>query len=98
MVGITMDRVAEDAPKIIFIRIVYMKKKTIFLLALACCILFFQTGSFGTEKNARNLQTVFVPESRYKFGPVLEGTEINHDFIVQNKGTSPLNIEKVRTG
>lgn len=75
-----------------------MKKKTIFLFTLACCILFFQTGAFGTEKNTRNLQTVFVPESRYKFDPVLEGTEIKHDFIVQNKGAAPLNIEKVRTG
>jgi hypothetical protein len=75
-----------------------MKQKTIFLFTLACCILFFQTGSFGTEKNTLNVPPVLVPESLYKFGPVLEGTEIKHDFIVQNKGTAPLKIEKVRTG
>ena len=59
-----------------------MKKKTIFLFTLACCILFFQTGAFGTEKNTLNVPPVFVPEARYKFEPVLEGTEITHDFIL----------------
>jgi hypothetical protein len=75
-----------------------MKKKTLFLFFLAFCILFFETASFGTENKTLNLPSVFVPESRFKFGPVLEGTEITHDFIVQNKGTSQLKIEKVRTG
>jgi hypothetical protein len=80
-----------------------MKKKNIFLFALVlfaltCCILFSQTDSFGTENNTLNVPPVLVPESLYKFGPVLEGTEIIHDFIVQNKGTAPLKIEKVRTG
>jgi len=75
-----------------------MKKITIFLFILACCILFSQTGSFGTENNTLDVPPVFVPESRYKFGPVLEGTKITHDFIVQNKGIDPLKIETVRTG
>ena len=75
-----------------------MKEKTLFLFALSCCFVFFQTDSFGTQKNTLNVPSVAVPETRYKFGPVLEGTEITHDFIVQNKGTAPLKIEKVRTG
>ena len=75
-----------------------MKKKTIFLFTLACCILFFRTGSFWTERNTINMPPVFVPETRYEFGPVLEGTDITHDFILKNRGTTPLKIEKVRTG
>ena len=75
-----------------------MKKITFFLFSLACCIIFSQTGSFGTENNTLTTPPVRVPESHYKFSPVLEGTEITHDFIVQNKGTAPLKIEKVRTG
>jgi len=75
-----------------------MKQKTLFVLVLACCILFFQTDSFGNEINTLNVQPVIVSESLYKFDPVLEGTEITHDFIVQNKGTAPLKIETVRTG
>lgn len=77
---------------------VYMKKITIFLFTLAFCILFSQTGSFGTEKNTLDVPPVLVPETRYKFGPILEGTKITHDFIVQNKGPDLLKIEKVRTG
>jgi hypothetical protein len=34
----------------------------------------------------------------YSFSPVLDGTEITHDFVIQNKGDAPLAIEKVRTG
>jgi hypothetical protein len=79
-------------------RILYMKKKTLFLFFLAFCILFFETASFGKENKTPNLPSVFVPESRFEFAPVLDGTEITHDFIVQNKGTAPLKIEKVGTG
>jgi hypothetical protein len=75
-----------------------MKQKTLLVFVLACCILFFQTGSFGNGINTLNVQPVIVSESLYKFDPVLEGTEITHDFIVQNKGTAPLKIETVRTG
>ncbi|MBW1726441.1 MAG: hypothetical protein JRF31_07400 [Deltaproteobacteria bacterium] len=75
-----------------------MKKKTLFLFFLACCTLFFETASLGTENTTPNASSVFVPESRYEFAPVLDGTEITHDFIVQNRGTAPLTIEKVRTG
>ena len=75
-----------------------MKKKTVFLFFLTCCILFFETASLGTENITPNVPSVFVPESRFEFAPVLDGTEITHDFIVQNKGTAPLTIEKVRTG
>ena len=91
-------RLVKTHPRLISIRIVYMKKIIIFLFGLACCILFTQTGSFGTENNTLNTPPVLVPESHYKFAPVLEGTEITHDFIVQNKGAAPLKIETVRTG
>lgn len=79
-------------------RILYMKFKTFFFFALAFCILFFETGSFGAENKTLNSPSAFVPESRYVFTPVLDGTEITHDFIIQNKGSAVLNIEKVRTG
>ena len=75
-----------------------MKKKTVFLFFLACCILFFATSSPGSENITPNASSVLVPESRYEFAPVLDGTEITHDFIVQNRGTAPVTIEKVTTG
>jgi hypothetical protein len=75
-----------------------MKKKTLLLFFLACCVLFFESASLGTENKTPNVPSVFVLKSRYEFAPVLDGTEITHDFIVQNRGTAPLTIEKVRTG
>ncbi len=64
-----------------------------------------------TEKNQgqdKTTQTVsetpqkfplaFLPESEYEFSPVLEGTTVTHDFIIQNKGDAELKINRVKTG
>jgi hypothetical protein len=37
------------------------------------------------------------PAVRYEFAPVMEGREVIHDFVVQNKGSAPLEIQKVKT-
>lgn len=37
-----------------------------------------------------------LPETIYNFGEVPEGTEVEHDFIVQNTGKGTLQIEQVR--
>ncbi|MFO8048471.1 MAG: hypothetical protein R6U29_05500 [Desulfosudaceae bacterium] len=41
---------------------------------------------------------IFVPETRYSFEPVPEGTEVSHDFVIQNKGDAPLEINRVKSG
>jgi hypothetical protein len=38
------------------------------------------------------------PELVYSFQPVVEGTEVSHEFIVQNKGLAELEITSVKTG
>ncbi len=38
-----------------------------------------------------------IQDSNHEFSPVVEGTQVVHDFIVQNKGNAPLIIEKVKT-
>ncbi len=50
------------------------------------------------EDNVKTYPSAWLPVNNYKFEPVVEGTAINHTFIIQNKGTAPFNIEKVRTG
>jgi len=42
--------------------------------------------------------SAFIPMNKFEFEPVIEGAEVIHDFIVQNKGTGVLNIDKVKTG
>jgi hypothetical protein len=41
---------------------------------------------------------LFLPVKSWEFEPVVDGVEVIHDFVVQNKGTAPLNIERVKTG
>ena len=43
------------------------------------------------------LPVAHVPALRYEFAPVMEGKEVMHDFVVQNKGSALLEIQKVKT-
>ena len=38
-----------------------------------------------------------VPAPVHQFEPVAEGQEVAHAFIVQNKGSAPLEIKRVKT-
>ena len=54
------------------------------------------------QKNQQLAQTVedqpavFFPQARFEFDSVMEGTEIKHDFIIENHGRAPLIIKNVR--
>jgi hypothetical protein len=39
-----------------------------------------------------------LPTHSYQFEPVLDGFEVRHDFVIQNKGSAPLFISRVKTG
>lgn len=43
------------------------------------------------------LPLAHLPKQRHEFTPVMEGKEVVHDFILQNKGSAPLEIQKVKT-
>jgi hypothetical protein len=43
------------------------------------------------------LPLAYLPALRYEFAPIMEGHEVTHDFVVQNKGSAPLEIQKVKT-
>jgi glucose dehydrogenase len=38
----------------------------------------------------------FFSRTQYEFDSVFEGTEITHDFVVENKGNAPLIINGIR--
>lgn len=75
-----------------------MKLKLFSIFFAAVCILSFDSGAFGASKQTPPSPSVFVSESRYTFPTVIDGAEVTHDFIIQNKGDVPLVIEKVKTG
>ncbi len=61
---------------------------TVFALATVC----------GAQEPQKESPVAAAPQPRYDFAPVPEGTEVVHDFILQNKGNALLVIEKVKTG
>jgi hypothetical protein len=74
-----------------------MKLKLFFTFFSVVCILSFGSVAFGASQQTSSSPSVFVPGSKYTFPTVLDGVEVTHDFIIQNKGDAPLVIEKVKT-
>ena len=68
---------------------------SVFVFAL--CILFFASNSSGAEKTIK-FPSAFLPTLKYEFPPVVEGLPLKHDFIIQNRGSAPLKILKVKPG
>jgi hypothetical protein len=65
----------------------------IFLLVVVC----LGAHAYGAESDAEKLPLAHLPALRYEFAPVMEGREVTHDFVVQNKGSATLEIQKVKT-
>ncbi len=40
----------------------------------------------------------FVPQKNFTFPSAMDGAKVLYDFIIQNKGGAPLNVNKVKTG
>ena len=41
--------------------------------------------------------SIYVPEPAFQFGMVVSGQDVSHDYILQNRGTAPLKISRVKT-
>lgn len=55
-------------------------------------------GKAATDEVADQKPVVVLPEMTYEFEPVVDGTEITHDFAIKNTGDGPLAIQRVKTG
>ena len=75
-----------------------MKIKNIFFFFLLSFLILNLNLAIKAENNVNTYPSAYLPLDNYEFDTIVEGTEIDHQFIIQNKGTAPLNIEKVRTG
>ena len=73
-----------------------MKLKTLGIII--GCMIFFTTCHVAAKNSAEKRPLAVIPEQTYEFVPVVEGSLVTHDFIIQNKGTAPLVIEKDKTG
>jgi len=64
---------------------------------LMICLVAFPVASGAEAKTDENL-SYFVPETQFTFQPVVEGTEVVHDFVILNKGADMLSVLNVKTG
>jgi len=55
-------------------------------------------GPASSDLEAAGTPVAVVPEFKYAFKPVVDGSEITHDYRIKNTGDGPLAIERVRTG
>ena len=56
------------------------------------------TGQASSAVAAIEKPGVVLPELKYEFDPVVDGTQITHDFAIKNTGNGPLAITQVKTG
>ena len=43
------------------------------------------------------LPLAYLPAASHEFTSIVEGQEVSHNFVIQNKGTAPLEVQKVKT-
>lgn len=69
------------------------------LLAAASSLLATGNQKPAPETDQRaTVPELIAAELLFEFGRVLEGTEVVHDFLIENRGAGDLLIEQVRTG
>lgn len=74
-----------------------MKFRDFFVFAGTFFILFSASMVSWAEEGPQGQPAAFLPAASYKFGTVLEGTGITHEYTIQNRGTAPLEIHRVKT-
>jgi hypothetical protein len=74
-----------------------MNVKSFVYAVFVCCLLFFVADFCRSGQGTSGTAVAYFPEKNYIFNPVVEGTEIIHDFILQNKGSETLLVQKVTT-
>ena len=75
-----------------------MKQRSIAYLLILIGTLFWVCAAMATDSQTPAQPKAVAPEPRFDFPVVVEGTEVTHDFVIENHGTAPLQITKVQTG
>jgi uncharacterized membrane protein YciS (DUF1049 family) len=71
-----------------------MKFRIFVIIAIA----FLLSGTtIGAENNLSVTPSVSVAQPQYNFESVVDGTQVIHDYVIQNKGATTLEIQKVKT-
>ena len=74
-----------------------MKVTNVFSFVFTICVFFLTISFLGAESEPKKTPSAYFPADQYEFDQVLEGTEVRHDLVVQNKGTALLEVKDVGT-
>jgi hypothetical protein len=76
-----------------------MRNQKIAPITLVTLLILMAAGSIAwADQASQPTPKLVVENSSYEFDPVVDGTLVNHDFVVRNEGDAVLNIQKVKTG
>jgi len=75
-----------------------MKKGGFVGLCCSLLVFFFLVMAFGAQDEIKGSPSVVFPEPGFEFDAVFEGIDVVHDFVIQNKGTATLDVQKVSGG
>ena len=85
-----------------FARPGYYSNDSRFLITAIAFTLIFAVSYISTvqaeDEQGTGMPQLSVKEKVHDFGTAVEGEKITHDFVLQNRGTSVLEIQKVKTG
>lgn len=73
----------------------YMFKRFCFILLIS---VIFISGTLVSAWADEGKPVAFIENVSYEFGTVYEGTDVLHDFILQNKGNVDLEVTDVKAG
>ncbi len=75
-----------------------MKRLIRVALVAAIFVMLVQVVVLHADDVDPALPVAVLPDPAYEFKTVPEGVNVLHDYLIQNKGTALLTIERVKTG
>ena len=76
-----------------------MVKKKICYIIMSLVLVWGSASGLLAQENAAVVSPVAIMvDSQFHFEAIPEGTKVSHVFRLQNKGTVPLEVKRVKTG
>lgn len=73
------------------------QKRSIVLMSVLCMI-GFSPFSYAAQGGVDlKLPSAHMPSVHFEFEAVVEGQDITHDFLIENSGDAPLEVQSVQT-
>lgn len=67
------------------------------IIAILLGTILLGSNTIGAKDETLVSPSALIRQPIYQFVPVVDGNEVVHDYIIQNKGTATLEIQKIKT-